>query len=60
VTKRIVYKRCSVTFDLATITKSKKLALEKAPSVSALLRLLVADAAEKEVAKKREPGRDGC
>lgn len=51
--QRIVFKRCSVTFDLGTIKKCKDLAIGKGLSVSALLRLLVADAAGQAKAAKR-------
>jgi NTP pyrophosphatase (non-canonical NTP hydrolase) len=51
---KIVFKRCSLTLDLATIDRCKQLAAEKAQSVSALVRLLVGEAYEEAAAAKRE------
>ena len=49
---KIVYKRCSLTLDLATIERCKKLVAEKGQSVSSLVRYLVAEAFEEMVAAK--------
>lgn len=43
---KIVFKRCSLTLDLATIERCKHLAAEKGQSVSAFVRLLVSRAYE--------------
>ena len=49
---KIVYKRCSLTLDLATIERCKKLVAEKGQSVSSLVRYLVAEAFEEMVAAR--------
>jgi hypothetical protein len=49
---KTVYKRCSLTLDLATIERCKQLAAEKAQSVSAFVRLLVGEAYEEASATK--------
>jgi hypothetical protein len=54
--RKVTFRRCSVTFDLNTIKKCRELAAQKGQSVSALLRLLVSDAAEEEAAKKARTG----
>jgi hypothetical protein len=50
---KIVFKRCSLTLDLATIERCKRLAAEKGQSVSSLVRYLVAEACEHATAAKR-------
>jgi len=49
---KIVYKRVSITLDLRTIERCRKLAAEKGQSVSALVRLLVSEAFQETVAAK--------
>ena len=44
---KIIYRRCSLTLDPATIRKSKELAVSKGQSVSALVRWLVGQAYER-------------
>ena len=51
---KVVYKRCSVTLDLATIEKCKELASEKGQSVSSLIRYLVWGAYAEGIAGKRK------
>ena len=43
---KIIYRRCTLTLDPATIRKSKELAVSKGQSVSALVRWLIALAYE--------------
>ena len=50
---KIVFKRCSLTLDLATIERCKRLAAEKGQSVSAFVRLLVSEANEEATAAKK-------
>jgi hypothetical protein len=50
---KIVYKRCTMTLDLATTWKCKELAEEKGQSVSSLIRYLVGEAYDKAQASKK-------
>jgi hypothetical protein len=50
---KIVFKRCSLTLDLATIERCKQLAAEKGRSVSSLVRYRVGEAYDE------ASGRDG-
>ena len=47
-TKKIVFKRCSLSLDLRTIARCKELAKSRAQSISGLIQLLVAQAYENE------------
>jgi hypothetical protein len=47
-----VFKRCSITLDLATIQRAKELSKAKGQSVSSLIRYLLAEASDDAAAKK--------
>jgi len=49
---KTVFKRCNLTLDQKTIRECKELANERAQSVSALVRLLVAQAYEESTRKR--------